>query len=273
MKKRRLFCYYRYRYKEGREGEDLILEEKSIGTRLAAYQENFGMANCAAHILCELPGRLEDPNARILLPYEVTVSLEAVQDLNDLKDGEFVVVRYPKNGWKNVSEDGVAVCVQPLHHRFDQDLDLVAFVEFYRMMGVSRFTFYRDFVSSRVSKLLDHYAREGVVTMIEWKLPYFYVYERNLRVDGIFAALNDCLYRSTFHADVRYVAGVDVDEYIVPKKHDNYQGMMEYLNPPGNRNENGAWIFRNVFFYLMHQDDAITLAPGKLVQFSHKVAY
>ncbi|XP_043272808.1 uncharacterized protein [Venturia canescens] len=267
LEKSRLYCYHRYRYKESWERKDVVFEEKSIGTRLAAYKENFGMANCAAHILCELPGRL-NRSERIRLPYEVTVTLEAVENARDLRDREFVVVRYPNNGWKDVSdesrprEDGVAVCVQPLHHRFGDDLDLVAFVEFYRGMGVSRFTFYRDSVSPRVNKVLEHYVGEGIVTMIDWKLPDFYAFERNLRVDGIFAALNDCLYRSTFHAGYRYVAGVDVDEYIVPKEHDNFQQMMEHLNPRGNDEQIGAWIFRNVFFYLMHPDDTSTLAPN-----------
>ena len=267
-----LTCHYRYVRKD-KPNETYTLSRSSIVTRLAAFQENFGMSYCAAFILCELPGRHNDID-EILLPHSITVTTNDVNVTGDiLHDDEFVAVRYPNNGWinstttrlKKQDRNSIAVCVQPLHHSFDRGLDIVAFVEFYRMMGVDRFTFYKDSVSSQVTKILEYYSSIGAVTIIDWKLPDFYVYERSLRVDGIFAALNDCVYRSSFHANYRYVAGVDVDEYIVPRIHKNFQEMMEYLNPKNDEenSRNGAWIFRNMFFYLMHPDDTSAVNLGK----------
>lgn len=51
----------------------------------------------------------------------------------------------------------MAVCVQDLHHQFDKHLELITFVEFYKLMGVTRFTFYNTSVTPKVDEVLNHY--------------------------------------------------------------------------------------------------------------------
>ncbi|XP_063983654.1 uncharacterized protein LOC135165844 isoform X2 [Diachasmimorpha longicaudata] len=233
-----------------------ILKKPSIRTELVAFDENFGMYYCAAYILCPLPQPNEAHPASIRLPSAVTVSITLDRSINTPDSTTFVPIRYPKS---TDNSRLFSVCVQPFHHQYDNADDLIAFIEYYRMMGVDRFTFYRDSVTSRVDKILDYYSHINVAIVLQWKLWDLYEFEKNLRVDGIYAALNDCLYRS-MNAGYRYILGVDVDEYIVPRRHDNFTEMMEYLNPGDGYV--GAWIFRNAFYYLMHDDDSVTLSPG-----------
>ncbi|XP_015121794.1 uncharacterized protein LOC107044440 [Diachasma alloeum] len=249
-----LTCSFRY---PSANHTSYILKKPSIRTELVAFGENFEMYYCAAYILCPLPHPNEAHPANIRLPAAVTVSTTPDRPIDTPDPSEFVAIRYPK------AEDNrrlFSVCVQPFHHQFDKADDLIAFIEYYRMMGVDRFTFYRDSVAPRVDQVLEYYSHLNAAVVLQWKLADLYEFERNLRVDGIYAALNDCLYRSTSFAGYRYVLGVDVDEYVMPRRHDNFSEMMEYLNHEGGTV--GAWIFRNAFYYLMYDDDAVTLSPG-----------
>ncbi|XP_011308662.1 uncharacterized protein [Fopius arisanus] len=251
-----LACSFRY---HSTANHTTILKKPSIRTELVAFGENFGMYYSAAYILCPLPYPNEALPPGAQLPVGLTVSINRDRSTDSPDPTDFITIRYPKPQATN--EKSFAVCVQPFHHHFDKVDDLIAFIEYYRMMGVNRFTFYRDSVTSGVDRVLDYYSRLNVAVVLHWKLQDLYDFERNLRVDGIYAALNDCLYRSVFYDGYRYVLGVDVDEYIVPRRHDNFTEMMEHLNPEG-AGITGAWIFRNVFYYLMYDDDLVTLSPG-----------
>ncbi|XP_048513387.1 uncharacterized protein LOC105690879 [Athalia rosae] len=132
------------------------------------------------------------------------------------------------------------------------------------MQGVNHFTFYNKSVSTDVSKVFQYYANKGIATILQWKLPSIYQFELTLRMDGSFAAWNDCLYRSSFHKNYKYVLIADVDEFIVPRKHENLTELMGFLDPPNNlntKNEHASFEFRNVFFYLMHPDDKTDYDP------------
>lgn len=269
-----LTCYLKYKNEKKNSSQlNYIHIKKAEKILPIAFNENFGMYYTAAYILCPLPFPDELNSSSIQLPFEVTASIEENRDENSIDNKEFVVIRYPKNGFKknnhqfnltNNNSKLFSMCVQPFHHKFDKVIELISFIEYYRLMGVTKFVFYRDSVKPGIDKIFDYYKSNNLVVILEWNLPDFYVFERTLRVDGIYAALNDCLYRSTFYHGYKYVIGVDIDEYIVPRMHDNFFDMMEYLDADGGENNNptGAWIFRNVFYYLMYDDDPVTFPPG-----------
>lgn len=56
-------------------------------------------------------------------------------------------------------------------------------------------------------------AISGIATVLPWQLDL--ISQREIRTEGLFAALNDCLYRSMYR--FQYTAMVDFDEVIVPK--------------------------------------------------------
>ena len=57
----------------------------------------------------------------------------------------------------------------------------------------------------------------------------------------MFAALNDCVYRTMYR--YKYALLVDVDEYIVPRQHADYRDMFELLAGRG-RDSYGSFVFK-----------------------------
>ena len=163
-----LTCYYKY-------NETLIRQAPAIATHIIAPTENLGMANSAAFVLCEAL-TLEDDTT---LPWQVSFAADTSTDQQKIL--EFVDVHYSDRTTTLDQNKFMAVCVPSLHHGFDKWANLVEFVEFYRMMGVEHFTFYKTSVSGQVESVLDYYERKGLATIMKWQLPPRYVYERNLR--------------------------------------------------------------------------------------------
>lgn len=97
-------------------------------------------------------------------------------------------------------------------------MQLVEFVELHRILGVSRVTLYNDTIGPEANCALRYYERKGLVNVLPWhKLEM--VSQREIRTEGLFAALNDCLYRSMYEFD--YVALLDLDEFIIPRHEDS----------------------------------------------------
>lgn len=49
--------------------------------------------------------------------------------------------------------------------------------------------------------------------------------QREIRTEGLFAALNDCLYRNMYKFS--HVALIDMDEIVMPKYNDTIQQFMQ----------------------------------------------
>lgn len=79
--------------------------------------------------------------------------------------------RYPESSEKyNNLVNALAVCVStPLHSNFTNLLQLVEFVETYKLIGVKKIYFYNDASSKDVGKILNYYKKQGIVEVIEWK--------------------------------------------------------------------------------------------------------
>ena len=162
--------------------------------------------------------------------------------------------------------------ISVLHHSFNRPLDLIEFVEYYLLLGASHFTFYNSSVSAEVDSVLQYYVNRDLATVLTWKLPQHYVFERTLRADGLFAGLNDCLYRNSFYESYDYVANFGTDEFLVPRIHENLPQLMEYLDPTVENNEikhitqNVLFLFRNAFFYTMYDDSTDKQASESVVR-------
>ena len=113
-------------------------------------------------------------------------------------------------GSLEVNGSAVGVCVKPMHFHYNKSLELLEFLELNKMLGVTKFTLYNDTVSSEVNCLLEHYIKEGSVVVLPWKLNIDS--QTEIRTEGLFAALNDCLYRNM--NDFRYLMLIDFDEFI-----------------------------------------------------------
>ncbi|KAK4328128.1 hypothetical protein Pmani_001449 [Petrolisthes manimaculis] len=68
----------------------------------------------------------------------------------------------------------LSVCVKPFHHKYNQAIWLVEFIEYYRLQGATMFTFYNHTLGQDVSSVLRYYENLGLVSNA-----FFYVYWEN----------------------------------------------------------------------------------------------
>ncbi|XP_053960251.1 uncharacterized protein LOC128864555 isoform X1 [Anastrepha ludens] len=99
-----------------------------------------------------------------------------------------------------------------------------------------------------------HFAKP-TINILPWNLRMRS--QKEIRTEGLFAALNDCLYR-TMHR-YRYLAMVDLDEFIVPRHNDTLNELINSLNHRFRYRNLGAYSFQNAFFYLQFPDDPLIL--------------
>lgn len=108
-----------------------------------------------------------------------------------------------------------------------QVLQLVEFIELYRLLGGTHVTLYNDTVGPDAGCALRYYERKGYVTILPWH-HLDMISQREIRTEGLFAALNDCLYRSMYTFE--YVALVDLDEFIIPRHDDTIVELIRLVN-------------------------------------------
>ena len=167
-------------------------------------------------------------------------------------------------------QHNLSVCIKPLHYNFNRADQLVEFIEIHRLLGASHFTFYNHSVGEQVDCLLRRYMQSGLVEVLSWQ-QLDVVSQKEIRTEGIFASLNDCLYRHMF--DSQFLLMIDLDELIVPRGNQlTLTGLLEAANHnmANGTNRVGAYYFRNAFFYLTWPDDADVKSdwktlPSKLV--------
>ena len=135
------------------------------------------------------------------------------------------------------------------------------------LLGVTHFTFYNHTVGPDVNCVLRRYVDMGLIEVLPWQ-HLDVTSQKEIRTEGIFAALNDCLYRHMF--DSRYLLMIDLDEFIIPRGGqastllDMLAALYASSIPPAVINRLGAFYFRNAFFYLSWPDDPQFPAESKL---------
>jgi hypothetical protein len=181
-------------------------------------RENWGLPYTASFIVCELDRKSKD------LPTFVSLG-----DPKRNITSRPLTVHYPPPQSKNSTMPFLTVCIKPLHFGYDRALWLIEFIEMYKILGANHFVFYNKSIGPSVSRVLHHYAdTEHIVSLLPWNLPLRS--QRHIRTEGLFAALNDCSYRAMhrFH----YAALVDLDEFLIPRKHLNLTKLMADIDPP-----------------------------------------
>ncbi|XP_076359057.1 beta-1,4-galactosyltransferase galt-1-like [Tachypleus tridentatus] len=143
------------------------------------------------------------------------------------------------------SQDKLAVCVRPLFGPFKNSFALAEFVAFYQILGVSHFTFYNYKTTKQVKDFLFSLQNQGLpVELLHWNLPR--TVAQKTWAYGQMASTEDCIYRHMFLS--KYVALVDIDEYIVPR---NHQTILEMIKSFKNTTW-GSLVFHNSFFCTKH---------------------
>merc|ERR550532_2922871 len=172
----------------------------------------------------------------------------------------YLQVHYHNTGIKDSPgvPNTIGVCVKPLHFTYNKTLELLQFIELNRILGVSRFTLYNDTVSDDVGCLLSHYIKQGIVDLLPWKLDM--ISQKEIRTEGLFAALNDCLYRNM--KTVQYLIMMDLDELIIPYQSHTLTDLLTDLRKRTMVQAGrqlapqlvSSYSFQNAFFYLQWPD-------------------
>lgn len=167
--------------------------------------------------------------------------------------------------------NGIGVCVKALHFNYDKAFYLMEFLEMNAMLGVRHFTFYNHTIGPRASCVLRHYMRPNFrtkvleqvlgnetvdpisISILPWNLKMRS--QKEIRTEGLFAALNDCLYRTMYK--MSHVALIDLDEFIIPRHNRTLIDMLDWLEKKAKNKKTGSYSFQNAFFYLQFADDAL----------------
>ena len=132
---------------------------------------------------------------------------------------------------------GFGVCIEtPLYNMKDVQF-IMQTIEMNRILGAEWFTFYVHSASPAVMRVLRDYSKEGVVEVVMSTIPNISVHSY-----GQSSLLQDCAYRNMYK--VRHLVYTDLDEIIVPQKHQNWSQMITAMD----RKSIGEFHIRHVAF-------------------------
>ncbi|KAK3928508.1 Beta-1,4-galactosyltransferase galt-1 [Frankliniella fusca] len=245
----RVFC--RYWYPEGQaSGVKGAATDRSVTVpaKVKVIRENWNLKYSACFVLCLLK-----PNQTVPQSVSVVARLR-------VRPHNMLAVRQLERpaGAPALDPNSLAVCVKPLHFNYNRPVEMLEFLELNTMLGAEHFTFYNHTIGPQVSCILQDYAARGRVTLLPWHLNM--ASQREIRTEGLFAALNDCMYRNmNRHA---LVAQIDLDEYIVPRHNLTLPDLLQWLGKRLNIRTAGSFSFQNAFFYLQWPDDPLVDRHG-----------
>ena len=113
-----------------------------------------------------------------------------------------------------------------MHGPYNKTQEMIEFLELNQILGVTKFTLYKHSVSEQVQCVLNYYEKQGIVEVLPWNLNM--ISHEEIHTEGIFAALNECLYRNM--NKFKYLMFVDFDEFIVPQQNRTIPEMLAYVD-------------------------------------------
>jgi len=160
---------------------------------------------------------------------------------------------------KNETKKDFAVCVKGLSFpKDDLSVRLIEWIEVIKALGADQIFSNLLEVHPNVTKVLDYYSSTGFVDISPITLPgrqpnnpllqtlFLKNKVMNKRQFEILL-YNDCLYRNMYR--FKYIAVLDTDEVIVPKKHNSWSAMMkEVVEASALEPKTISWHFRHVYF-------------------------
>ncbi|KAI5651766.1 glycosyltransferase family 92 domain-containing protein [Phthorimaea operculella] len=224
----------------------------TLKAKVQAIRENWNLKYSAMYVLCLLRDSGVKPQDTVGASIAVISAFAPNRPSTNLL---IVKSTEPEEG----IQDKLYICVKPFHFLYNRDQWLIEWMEVNRLLGVSHFLMYNKTVSPRVGCVLEHYQRQGLVTLLPWKLPILSKVE--IRTEGQFAAFNDCLYRSMSKA--AWLMPIDTDEVVFPRRTHTIPEMLSTfaatIKLPSKTP--AAFLFRNAFFYTQWKDDPEAPSP------------
>ncbi|KAJ4939891.1 hypothetical protein JOQ06_029327 [Pogonophryne albipinna] len=149
------------------------------------------------------------------------------------------------------------VCISNLFGDYNNVLQFAQTLEMYRLLGVDRVVIYNTSCGPELDRLLQSYSQEGFVEMVPWPIHRYlnpskgWLFSQSggdVHYFGQLTTLNECIYRSMERS--RYVLLNDIDEIIMPYKHNNLMSLMDMLQK--QQPNTGVFLIENHIFPKHH---------------------
>ncbi|KAL6105480.1 ralgps1 [Pungitius sinensis] len=220
------------------------LSSKTPGTILQ-HTDNFGFPYVTTDVMCQIPQNCSATHVSLLTePGEV-----------QLVDQPWLPVRNKKTNGKEKEklQFNFTVCISNLFGDYNNVLQFAQTLEMYRLLGVDRVVIYNTSCGPDLNRLLQIYSQEGFVEMVPWPIDQhlnpsrgwlFSLSGGDVHYFGQLTTLNECIYRSMDRS--RYVLLNDIDEIIMPYKHNTLTSLMDVLQQ--QHPNNGVFLIENHTF-------------------------
>ena len=131
-----------------------------------------------------------------------------------------------------------ALCVQKGLFGYVSPEMLIHFVEINKVLGASIITLWIQNTTESVYTAMLPYIKSGLVEVLDWKISV------PMRNYGQYAVNNECLYRNIHRAD--YLVLHDIDELIIPYKHDTWDELLAYYSNKINLSHYASLRFKSL---------------------------
>ena len=201
------------------------LKQETFSSKAWFYEHNENHANRrfgAFVASCPVPQTLDSK------PCLVNISATIKSTKRKLSNTKVFQVRYigrQSGDEKSRVRSKYGICIPPVHGDVSVER-IIEFLELAQILGASHFTFYDFAMSEKVRNVLKYYQDIGLVSVFRWNLPSYTKDQVHYFAQPL--AVWECLFRSMRHLD--FVAFHDLDEFIVPLRHENISALLEYIH-------------------------------------------
>nr|XP_040055690.1 uncharacterized protein LOC120833005 [Gasterosteus aculeatus aculeatus] len=220
------------------------LSSTTPGTILQ-HSDNFGFPYVTTDVMCQIP---QNCNA-------THVNLLTQPGKDRLVDQPCLPIRNKRSNGKEKEklQFNFTVCISNLFGDYNNVLQVAQTLEMYRLLGVDRVVIYNTTCGPDLDRLLQIYSEEGFVEMVPWPIDQHLNPSRgwlfsqsggDVHYFGQLTTLNECIYRSMDRS--RYVLLNDIDEIIMPYKHNNLTSLMDVLQQ--QHPNKGVFLIENHIF-------------------------
>lgn len=163
--------------------------------------------------------------------------MSLISSIHSKPTNRLVINNFDQN--ENQNNISLGICVKPIHNNYRKVsqfqfhpssllrclliwfkvFQFLEFLELNSVLGASHVTFYYESASYQIDCILRAYMAKNFtsesigVEVLNWELNLKSQIE--IRTEGMFASLNDCLYRNMYK--YTYLLFIDLDEFVIPR--------------------------------------------------------
>lgn len=195
-------------------------------SKIFQHADNFGFPFVTTDVMCQIPKHCDATHVTLLTQPRPENKTEYT----------WLPVRNKKTSEEEEKKMDFTVCVSNLFGDYNNVLQFAQTLEMYKLVGVNRVVIYNTSCGPDLDRLLKSYEQEGFVEVVPWPIDkhlnpsrgwLFSQHGGDIHYFGQLTTLNECIYRSMERS--RYVLLNDIDEIIMPYKHNNLKSLMNIL--------------------------------------------